>query len=52
MHKVGDLLSKQCVLPEKTTPQSEGPLSWGILAQASSKGKSISKILKKNNIVM
>ncbi|CAG9772390.1 unnamed protein product [Ceutorhynchus assimilis] len=38
LHRVGDLLSKYCSLPAKTTPQSEGPLSWGILAQASSIG--------------
>ncbi|ENN78310.1 hypothetical protein YQE_05215, partial [Dendroctonus ponderosae] len=36
LHRVGDLLSQHCVLPAKTTAQSEGPLSWGILAQASS----------------
>uniref|UniRef100_A0AAR5QH68 PBZ-type domain-containing protein n=1 Tax=Dendroctonus ponderosae TaxID=77166 RepID=A0AAR5QH68_DENPD len=38
LHRVGDLLSQHCVLPAKTTAQSEGPLSWGILAQASSIG--------------
>ncbi|XP_050498259.1 probable tyrosyl-DNA phosphodiesterase [Diabrotica virgifera virgifera] len=38
LHAVADLLSRNCVLPAKTTPQSEGPLSWGILAQASSIG--------------
>nr|CAH7733886.1 unnamed protein product [Callosobruchus chinensis] len=38
LHRVGDLLSKHCVLPKKTTPQSEGPLAWGIIAQSSSIG--------------
>ncbi|XP_030766890.1 probable tyrosyl-DNA phosphodiesterase [Sitophilus oryzae] len=38
LHKVGDLLSQHCTLPVKTTPESEGPLSWGIMAQASSIG--------------
>ncbi|XP_060531183.1 probable tyrosyl-DNA phosphodiesterase isoform X2 [Cylas formicarius] len=38
LHKVGDLLSQHSILPAKTTPQSEGPLSWGINAQASSIG--------------
>lgn len=39
LHRVGDLLSQHCNLPEKTTPQTEGPLSWGIIAQASSIGR-------------
>ncbi|CAH0560746.1 unnamed protein product [Brassicogethes aeneus] len=38
LHRVGDLLSRHCVLPQKTTPESEGPLSWGVFAQASSIG--------------
>lgn len=38
VHRVGHLLSKHCVLPAKTTPESEGPLSWGVIAQASSIG--------------
>ncbi|CAH1958746.1 unnamed protein product [Acanthoscelides obtectus] len=38
LHTVGDLLSRHCVLPKKTTPQSEGPLSWGVIAQSSSIG--------------
>nr|XP_023029940.1 probable tyrosyl-DNA phosphodiesterase [Leptinotarsa decemlineata] len=38
LHRVGNLLSNHCVLPVKTTPESEGPLSWGIIAQASSIG--------------
>ncbi|KAF5302230.1 hypothetical protein FQA39_LY10269 [Lamprigera yunnana] len=38
LHRVGDLLSKYCSLPAKTTPSSEGPLSWGIIAQSSSIG--------------
>lgn len=38
LHKVGDLLSQHCTLPPKTSAQSEGPLSWGVLAQASSIG--------------
>lgn len=36
--RVGDLLSRHCSLPQKTTPDSEGPLSWGIIGQASSIG--------------
>ncbi|KAJ8922814.1 hypothetical protein NQ315_007849 [Exocentrus adspersus] len=36
--QVGHLLHEHCALPAKTTPQSEGPLSWGIIAQASSIG--------------
>lgn len=38
IHHVGHLLSKHCNLPTKTTPQSEGPLSWGVMVQASSIG--------------
>lgn len=38
VHSVRELLSRHCNLPAKTTPQSEGPLAWGILAQASSIG--------------
>lgn len=38
IHRVGDLLSRHCVLPEKTSAQSEGPLAWGVFAQASSIG--------------
>ncbi|KAJ3650648.1 hypothetical protein Zmor_016734 [Zophobas morio] len=38
VHHVGHLLSKHCSLPAKTGPDSEGPLSWGIMAQASSIG--------------
>ncbi|XP_031342097.1 probable tyrosyl-DNA phosphodiesterase isoform X2 [Photinus pyralis] len=38
LHRVGELLSKHCSLPAKTTPTSEGPLSWGIIAQSSSIG--------------
>ncbi|CAH1106198.1 unnamed protein product [Psylliodes chrysocephalus] len=38
LHSVADLLSSHCSLPAKTTPQSEGPLAWGIIAQASSIG--------------
>ncbi|EFA13677.2 probable tyrosyl-DNA phosphodiesterase isoform X1 [Tribolium castaneum] len=38
VHHVGDLLSRHCSLPAKTGPDSEGPLSWGIIAQASSIG--------------
>lgn len=38
LHRIGDLLSRHCTLPAKTTPESEGPLSWGIIAQASSIG--------------
>ncbi|KAG5897164.1 hypothetical protein JTB14_020893 [Gonioctena quinquepunctata] len=38
LHRVSELLSNYCSLPAKTTPQSEGPLSWGIIAQASSIG--------------
>ncbi|KAL1506295.1 hypothetical protein ABEB36_005686 [Hypothenemus hampei] len=38
LHRVGDLLSQHCHLPAKTSAQSEGPLSWGIIAQASSIG--------------
>lgn len=38
VHRVGDLLSRHCELPIKTTPDSEGPLSWGVMAQASSIG--------------
>lgn len=38
VHHVGDLLSKFCRLPAKTEVESEGPLSWGIIAQASSIG--------------
>ncbi|KAF2884090.1 hypothetical protein ILUMI_22058 [Ignelater luminosus] len=38
LHSVGELLSHHCVLPAKTTPTSEGPLSWGVLAQSSSIG--------------
>ncbi|XP_066145363.1 probable tyrosyl-DNA phosphodiesterase [Euwallacea fornicatus] len=38
LYRVGDLLSQHCTLPPKTDAQSEGPLSWGILAQASSIG--------------
>lgn len=38
LNRVGDLLSRHCVLPQKTTPDSEGPLSWGVMAQASSIG--------------
>lgn len=38
LHRVGELLSKHCTLPAKTTPTSEGPLSWGIIAQSSSIG--------------
>ncbi|KAK5643135.1 hypothetical protein RI129_006980 [Pyrocoelia pectoralis] len=38
LHRVGELLSKHCSLPAKTTPTSEGPLSWGIVAQSSSIG--------------
>lgn len=35
---VGNLLTKHCNLPVKSSPESEGPLSWGIIAQASSIG--------------
>lgn len=38
LQRVANLLKEYCVLPEKTTPESEGPLSWGIMAQASSIG--------------
>ncbi|XP_076274213.1 tyrosyl-DNA phosphodiesterase glaikit isoform X2 [Rhynchophorus ferrugineus] len=38
LHRVASLLSKYCNLPKKMTPNSEGPLSWGIMAQASSIG--------------
>ncbi|XP_018336169.2 probable tyrosyl-DNA phosphodiesterase [Agrilus planipennis] len=38
LQRVGDLLSRHVTLPVKTTPESEGPLSWGIIAQASSIG--------------
>lgn len=38
VHRVGDLLSKHCSLPVKTTPDSEGALSWGVIAQSSSLG--------------
>ncbi|XP_018573355.1 probable tyrosyl-DNA phosphodiesterase isoform X2 [Anoplophora glabripennis] len=38
LHRVGALLKQHCTLPSKTTPESEGPLSWGIIAQASSIG--------------
>lgn len=38
LHRVADLLSRHCTLPAKTTPDSEGPLAWGIIAQASSIG--------------
>ncbi|GJQ83438.1 hypothetical protein Trydic_g14216 [Trypoxylus dichotomus] len=38
VHRVTDILSKHCVLPSKTTTQSEGPLAWGINAQASTLG--------------
>lgn len=36
--QVSRLLGKHCSLPKKDTPDSEGPLSWGIIAQASSLG--------------
>lgn len=38
LHSVGDLLSRYCSLPQKLTPDEEGPLSWGVMAQASSLG--------------
>lgn len=38
LHTVGDLLCKHCTLPQKLTPDSDGPLSWGVMAQASSIG--------------
>lgn len=38
IHRVTDILSKHCTLPKKTTPDSEGPLAWGINAQASTIG--------------
>ena len=38
VYRVADLLSRHCNLPKKGTPQDEGPLSWGINAQASSIG--------------
>lgn len=38
LHRVAHLLSQHCTLPAKTTAESEGPLSWGIIAQASSIG--------------
>lgn len=38
MHHVADLLKKHCTLPSKNGPQAEGPLAWGVMAQASSIG--------------
>lgn len=38
IHRVADLLLQHCSLPAKTTPESEGPLSWGIIAQSSTIG--------------
>lgn len=38
VHRVTDILSKHCTLPSKLTAQSEGPLAWGINAQASTIG--------------
>ncbi|XP_057651302.1 probable tyrosyl-DNA phosphodiesterase [Diorhabda carinulata] len=38
LHAVSDLLCRHVDLPAKTTPQSEGPLAWGVVAQSSSLG--------------
>ncbi|XP_044747626.1 probable tyrosyl-DNA phosphodiesterase [Coccinella septempunctata] len=38
VHTVARLLKKHCNLPAKTTPESEGPSSWGVIAQSSSIG--------------
>jgi tyrosyl-DNA phosphodiesterase-1 len=38
VHHVGHLLSRHCTLPAKSGPDTEGPLSWGVIAQASSIG--------------
>lgn len=38
LQRVSDLLKRHCDLPEKTTPESEGPLSWAVMVQASSIG--------------
>ncbi|XP_049825811.1 probable tyrosyl-DNA phosphodiesterase isoform X2 [Aethina tumida] len=39
LHRVGDLLSRHCVLPTKTGADDEGPLdSWSVVAQASALG--------------
>lgn len=38
LQTVAKLLKKHCNLPAKTTPQSEGPNSWGVIAQSSSIG--------------
>ncbi|XP_045479337.1 probable tyrosyl-DNA phosphodiesterase [Harmonia axyridis] len=38
VHTVARLLKKHCNLPAKTTPESEGPSSWGVIGQSSSIG--------------
>ncbi|KAL3266588.1 hypothetical protein HHI36_010752 [Cryptolaemus montrouzieri] len=38
IHSVAKLLKKHCSLPIKTSPQSEGPSAWGVIAQSSSIG--------------
>lgn len=38
LQRVADLLKRHCELPQKTSAESEGPLAWGIMAQASSIG--------------